>query len=157
MSENAGIKEQLRKEFGESIFIGEEIDRTCLADIVFRDSAKLGILNNIVHGAVKEHFKAWCEQKPVPLVFIETAILYESGLNELVDAEWRVYAPVDIRVERVVKRNSISEEKVLDRIKAQIYKPGEYDLKPPVTELCNDGRKAVMPQLIEALMRCFQN
>ncbi len=63
----------------------------------FSDAEKLASLNAVVHGAVKERLARWCERQDKRPVFVETAILYQSGLNRMVDAEWSVEAPVEIQ------------------------------------------------------------
>ena len=80
------------------------IDRARLSEIVFSDAEKLASLNAVVHGAVKERLARWCERQDKRPVFVETAILYQSGLNRMVDAEWSVEAPVEIRVAREIGR-----------------------------------------------------
>jgi len=92
------------------------IDRARLSEIVFSDAEKLASLNAVVHGAVKERLARWCERQDKRPVFVETAILYQSGLNRMVDAEWSVEAPVEIRVARVMARNGISRRQVMARI-----------------------------------------
>ena len=62
-----------------------QIDRAMLASIVFEDKEKLAILNSIVHGAVREHFASWAEDQAGTVCFVETAILYQSGMDTMVD------------------------------------------------------------------------
>lgn len=142
------IKDRLRTEIADGIIKDGIIDRKRLAEIVFSDSEKLAALNHIVHRAVRERFAVWTkEHKGKSIVFVETAILYSSGMIEDVDAEWRVIAPEDIRIARVMKRNGISAGQVKDRIASQ--KAEEIGL--PDLFIINDGQKAVSPQLLNAL------
>ena len=95
------------------------IDRRRLSEIVFADYEALQRLNDIVHAAVRNDVGRWSAQQTSPVSFVETAILYQSGLDRMVDAVWEVDAPLDLRVERVMKRNGIGRSEVLARIASQ--------------------------------------
>ena len=96
-----------------------QIDRAMLASIVFEDKEKLAILNSIVHGAVREHFASWAEDQAGTVCFVETAILYQSGMDTMVDEVWTIDAPLDLRIERVMKRNGLTHQAVMSRITTQ--------------------------------------
>lgn len=137
------------------------IDRECLAHIVFADDAMLDILNSIVHGAVKRRISHWiAERSLAEIVFVETAILYSSGLCRMVDGELRVEAPEEVRIERVMRRNRLSREAVVARIDAQRDETSPANPLRRVDIIVNDGIRAVMPQLLAyigdttASMRC---
>ena len=103
------------------------IDRARLSEIVFSDAEKLASLNAVVHGAVKERLARWCERQDKRPAFVETAILYQSGLNRMVDAEWRRRGSRRNTVARVMARNGISRRQVMARIEAQHYTPAEME------------------------------
>ena len=106
----------------EAIFPDRTIDRKTLARIVFNDAAALTKLNGIVHEAVRKHLDAW-RQAPggSHIKFVETAILYQSGLNRMVDEVWEVIAPDELRIDRVIKRNNMTRAEVERRIESQQY------------------------------------
>lgn len=148
MDTNNAIKDKLRQEFADEILNNGMIDRQRLAEIVFSDSGKLAILNRIVHRAVRDRFADWTKEHiDSNIVFVETAILYSSGMAEDVDAEWRVTAPEDIRIARVMRRNGISAKQVKDRIASQQTE----ETYMPELFIINDGQTAVLPQLLNAL------
>lgn len=147
------IKQRLVDELDEEVVKEGQIDRARLAQIVFADEAKLAILNSIVHCSVRRHFAQWAARQQSDTIFVESAILHSSGLIEDVDAEWRVTAPIDIRVERVMHRNNVSLEHVRSRIASQ-----QADEKPttqpvPLTQILNDGTTALLPQILHALAK----
>lgn len=114
------ILEQLKMEFGETIFENNILSKEKLAKIVFNDSAKLKSLNSIIHPAVKAHFGNWLENyKKEPIIVKEAAILFESGSNQDCDAVITVIAPLDDRIKRVRSRDNISEEDILSRMNNQ--------------------------------------
>ncbi len=127
------------------------IDRRLIAEIVFASPDKLKRLNSIVHGAVLDDIRRIpVDTLPHNILFVETAILYQSNLDLVVDSVWNVTAPIDIRINRVIKRNSCTREDVLSRINSQeSYKPLRQH--SCVRTIVNDGTAPVLPQVIQLL------
>lgn len=127
------------------------INRSRLSEIVFADADALSRLNKIVHGAVRDDLRQWVACRRTPLAFVETAILYESRLDREVDEVWEVCAPSEIRLERVMRRNGLTEEQVLARMSAQdSFVPEKYH--QCVKSIINDGCAPILPQ-IEYLLK----
>ena len=148
MDNSPTIKDCLKSTFGNDIIIDGTINRVKLASIVFNNKEKLVKLNNIVHSSVKEDLISWkLENSQKKLLFIETAILYQSGLDKVVDEVWEVNAPIEIRIERVMKRNNISRQDVLSRIESQKYEI----LTQADYIITNDDKVAILPQLVTIL------
>ena len=125
---------------------GGNIDRAKLAEIVFADREKLLMLNRAVHSIVIADLAEWYEQQS-GISFVETAILYQSGLDRVVGEIWEVTAPIDVRIRRVMERNSISADQVRARIEAQ---RADEDASECATEhrvIVNDGERALLPQI----------
>ena len=117
-SEN--IIEEIKTVFGEAIFENNILNRSKLAEIVFNDKDKLAQLNAIVHPAVKEDFEVWLLQhRNYEYIIYEAAILFESGRYKECDFVITVTAPVEIRIERVLKRDNTTREQVLSRMQMQ--------------------------------------
>ena len=111
---------QIKKVFGTVVFKKEVLIREKLSEIVFNDADKLAQLNQIVHPAVKKHFKQWLlEHKKDSFIIYESAILFESGSYKECDFVINVVAPLEVRIQRVIERDKTSREKVLERIKNQ--------------------------------------
>ena len=148
MDNSPTIKDCLKSTFGNDIIIDGTINRVKLANIVFNNKEKLVKLNNIVHSSVKEDLISWkLENSHKKLLFVETAILYQSGLDMVVDEVWEVNAPLEIRIERVMKRNNISRQDVLSRIESQ-----KYEILTQVDYIItNDDKVAILPQLVTIL------
>lgn len=114
------IQKEIKNAFGETIFENNLLSKERLSQIVFNDRDKLKKLNGIIHPAVKAHFNEWLkDHKKAPMVVKEAAILFESGSDQDCDAVITVVAPINTRIERVKKRDKISEQEVLNRIKNQ--------------------------------------
>ncbi|NDP22486.1 MAG: dephospho-CoA kinase [Paludibacter sp.] len=120
-NEHPVIREKLIELFGSEIYLGNELNRIELGSIVFKKSELLLKLNAIVHPIVKEHFKNWIENRQnQKLLFMESAILFESGFNSFVDKVIVITASEDIRIKRVIKRDGSSVEQVRLRIANQL-------------------------------------
>lgn len=114
------VLNQIKEEFGSTVFDKGVLLRDKLSEIVFNDKKKLAKLNNIVHPAVKLHFKEWLlEHQNNPCVIYESAILFESGSYKECDYIVNVVAPLEIRIQRVIERDKTTREKVLERVKNQ--------------------------------------
>ena len=120
--EKKSVIDKITALFGFDILDSDgQLNRNKLATIVFNDPEKLKKLNAIVHPEVKKHFDLWIEsQQNEPFVIKEAAILFESGSYKLCDCIITVTAPLEIRIERVLLRDTTSREKVVARIAAQI-------------------------------------
>ena len=125
------------------------IDRKLLSEIVFNDPDALSRLNSIVHKAVRADLRRWRDTSSDKTVGVETAILYASRLDREVDEVWEVTAPTELRVQRVMKRNSMSREQVLARISSQSTTAAQ--LHPLTKAIVNDGVEPVLPQILSLL------
>ena len=94
------------------------LHRKKLGSIVFSDKNALEDLNKITHSAILAAVLARLEEKP-RLAAIDAIGLFEAGLAELCDVTVAVTAPVEIRVQRLMKRDNISEAYARSRIAAQ--------------------------------------
>ena len=114
------VLNQIRAEFGDSVFDNGILVREKLSEIVFNDDKRLSKLNGIVHPAVKKNFSEWLlEHQNYPFVIYESAILFESGSYRECDFVVNVEAPLEVRIQRVMERDKTTREKVLKRIENQ--------------------------------------
>ncbi len=117
------VKKQLQNRFGEDIINKDgEICRPILAQRAFADTESTNALNEITHPAVTEKIKeiiAEKENENYKAVIIDAIALFESGEDKLCDFTVTVVAPMEIRLERIIKRDNITLEKAMERINAQ--------------------------------------
>ena len=126
------------------------IDRKHIAGIVFSDRSKLKMLNEIVHQCVRDDLAQWISVRFDRMAFVETAILYESGLDRLVDEVWNVTClDLGVRVERVRMRDAATAEHVMKRIESQQSEEQALanESRMPVYELVNDGSVSLLLQI----------
>jgi dephospho-CoA kinase len=110
----------LKLVFGNAIFDDEILNKDKLSTIVFNNPEMLEKLNQIIHPAVKNDFDNWLKvNKNSPLVVKEAAILFESGSYKDCDAIITIVAPLNSRINRVIKRDNTNYEAVLSRINNQ--------------------------------------
>lgn len=134
--------------FGNDIYIDNKLNRAKVGELVFANPELLGKLNEIVHPLVIKRFIDWVEQnKNQGIVFMEAAILFESGVDKGLDKVISVVAPTDVRVERVMKRDGLSHNLIADRMKRQW--PQEELIKRSDYLVDNDGVKLIVPQIIK--------
>ena len=114
------IINKLKLVFGNQIVDDKILDKDKLAQIVFSNPEKLEQLNQIIHPEVKKHFLKWLNKhQNEPFIIKEAAILFESGSYHECDFIITVVAPLESRIERILKRDSTTRENVLNRIKNQ--------------------------------------
>lgn len=120
MNESAALREALVAEFGKECYANSELNRAVLASKVFGSAERLAKLNAIVHPAVKEDYLRWHEEQEGDYTILESAILFESGFDALVDKSVAVLAPMPLRVMRAMERDGATKEQIEARIKAQM-------------------------------------
>lgn len=122
--EDPQVRRQMIDLFGEDVYHGGTYQTRLVAQQVFADHHKLARLNAIVHPAVKQHILQWAADKHI--AFIETAILFQAGMDELCDGIAVVTVPVEERIQRAMHRDRhASREDIERRIRAQ-RPPEEY-------------------------------
>ncbi|MCM1313341.1 MAG: dephospho-CoA kinase [Bacteroides sp.] len=97
-----------------------EIDRAVIANFVFSGADNVRQMNAIVHPRVKAHFEAWARQCNAEFVFMESAILFESGFDDVVDKTVAVYAPKNVRLLRAMRRDHATEAQIVSRMNSQM-------------------------------------
>ena len=148
MNTDAELKSGIKLMFGAQAFGRDGLDRQYLADSVFGDHEKLSGLNRLVHPVVRKDFIRWTAlQMGSPYVIEEAAILFESGASIEMNLSALVYAPEELRISRVMKRDGVGREAVLKRMAHQL---GEEELMEMADHvLINDGTQMLLPQVIE--------
>ena len=125
------------------------LDKARLADYLFASDENARRVNSIVHPAVRRDLQAWCRRHAsLPLVAVESAILYESGFNVEVDRVLFVDAPPEVRIRRTIERDGLRREQVVQRIQRQ--HPEEVCARADF-RIVNDGQAPLDTQLAALL------
>jgi dephospho-CoA kinase len=148
MNDTPVLAERIRELFGESIYQNNRLNTSLLADIVFRSKSSLELLNNLVHPYVKDDFNRWCNSHAdKPYVIIESALVFESGLQSLLDRVITVTAPESLRWQRVKTRDSMTHEQFLLRQQHQICEEEKAARSDFV--IINDDRHPLLHQITD--------
>ncbi len=143
--------------FGEEAYQSGTLNRVYVGNIAFAQPEKLAQLNALVHPATGKDYLNWLQETPAgyphPFVLKEAAILYESGAYKAADAVITVYAPKNLRLQRVMQRDGVKEEAVLQRMDKQW--PESKKLDRADYTILNDGEHDLGPQ-IEAAIGFFE-
>lgn len=147
MLSDEGIRRRLTALLGKEVYKSDgTLNKPLLANYLFADSCHAGQINAIVHPQVKADFLKWADlQTGCEIVALESAILFESGFDNIVDKVVMVYAPVELRIRRVMLRDGTTEEKIRQRIVAQMDDKAKQDRSDFI--IFNDGNRPLNLQL----------
>lgn len=106
MENNQDLVDKIINLFGPQAFVNKKLDRVYLARTVFNDPAALAALNALVHPAVALDFESWVGKQEAVYIIKEAALLIESGSYQTLDSLIVVTAPENLRVNRVLARDS---------------------------------------------------
>lgn len=122
MISNVEVKNLIISEFGNESYINKKLNTKYLAANVFNNEENVIKINAIVHPPVMNKINELCIEhfKNHSIVFIETALVYEANLEDFFDYILLVLSDEKTRIERVVKRENVSEEQVRIRMQYQI-------------------------------------
>ncbi|HPF44691.1 MAG TPA: dephospho-CoA kinase [Syntrophomonadaceae bacterium] len=143
------------KLFGTEILNSDEtINRDLLGQIVFNDAKKLKELNQITHWRIAERYKEDLrvikKENPNAIVVMEIPLLYETHAERICDEVWVVWVDRETQIERLMKRDNISQEDAIKRIEAQM----DLDEKASMADVVIDNRHSI-ETTIEAATRNY--
>lgn len=138
------IREALTRLIGPNTYsIDGQLNKAAVASFLLASESNAHAIDAIVHPAVAANFRQSNKE------WMECAILYESGFDRLVDKIVLVSAPDEVRIQRVMQRDGISHDKVLEWMGRQW--PQEEVRKRADYEIINDGTHNLDTQLEELL------
>jgi|SRR5690554_3989996 len=147
MQTNPELIEGIKRLFGEQAYNEQGVlDRSYLANLVFKDESMLQKLNSLVHPVAIQAAVDWAESQDATYTLKEAALLFESGSYKHNDVNILVTAPEEVRIHRVMQRDKVSREQVLDRISKQMPEEKKLELADFVID--NSGQVAVIPQVL---------
>ena len=125
--ESPEIRNGLVDLVGQNVYdLQGHLNKSRLASYLFASAENAQRVNALVHPVVVADFLRWAEQQTAPVVAIETALLAESGLDKVVDRIIRVDAPIELRLERAMKRDNANREQILERMARQKEYPNPH-------------------------------
>jgi dephospho-CoA kinase len=141
---------------GPEVYRDGQLNKQFLSEQLFSNAELKAQVSALVHPIVRSTFENWAQQQTSDLVFNEAAILFETSAYRQFAATILVMAPLETRIERVQKRDSLSREEVLKRIANQWTDVQKMALTP--YHVVNDGRPILiqLEQLIAELRQKFK-
>ncbi len=119
-SKGSPVLDKISTALGDVLTPDGELDRSKVASIVFKDSAKLEVLENILHPEIKSELMKRAVESGKDRVFVLIPLLFEEKLEDTVDEIWLCYAGRETRIERVMERDGVDRESVVARMGNQI-------------------------------------
>lgn len=128
----------------------KEINRDFISNKVFTDTNLLYQLNEIIHPAVKNDFLLFKNKyDPNTLILKESALLFETGIYKELDYTILVSAPLDLKINRLMKRNSTTLAEIEKRMQSQW--PDYQKIPLANFVITNDGHRALIPQVLSII------
>ena len=144
------VKQALKQLVGEDVYDADgKLVKPVLAAFLCRGKDYAAQVDAIVHPRVGETFIKWCEQQTTEKVFMECALLFESGFDRYVDYTIFVAAPYQVRLQRVMSRDNVTQEKALEWMALQMPE-GEKARRADFI-VNNDGDTPIEPQIRQIL------
>lgn len=152
MDSSVEVLDALHRRFGDAVCpSGGPICRPELASRVFGSYEERLWLNSLVHRLVREDVARWHSVRMAEGYgrgFVESAILASSGLAAMCDEVWLVSASEEVRMGRIMQRDSLSEEEIKSRIRSQEEEEGLMNASGiPTRIIDNSGFHPLLTQL----------
>ena len=147
MEKDSDLITAIKEAFGIDSYIGRNVNRQFLAERVFNNAPLLEKLNAMVHPVVASHFDHWTKQFDNKYLLKEAALLFETGSYRELDKIILIQSPLEIRIERIKKRDpQRSSQQILNIIERQI--PVDEALGLADYIITNDESTMLIPQVL---------
>ena len=135
--------------FGDGAYKKGKSDSSFIAEKVFDNSELREKLNQFIHPKVRERFHEWATSTDSKIVFSEAAIFFETGAYKNYDYMVLIIAPHQLKVDRVIKRNNLTQKEVESRMDTQW--PDEKKIPLANFVINNDEVEPLLPQIVKML------
>ncbi|MGE0567044.1 MAG: dephospho-CoA kinase [Bacteroidia bacterium] len=141
------IKRKVIDLLGEKSYKNGKLNKSHISEVIFSDEELRLKLNGIIHPFVGDAFKSFVEKNRNSLVIKESALLVELKLHNELDKLIVVTSPLSLRIERIMKRDGLSKEAVINKINAQSTDEQKSTVADYV--IINDEEQAIIPQVLK--------
>jgi dephospho-CoA kinase len=146
MGSSVTVRKKLCDEFGDDIYRENTLNKVMLAAIIFNNPEHLKFVNSLIHPEVYNDFLVWGKKRSFrKWIGIESAILFESRFDRMVDITIHVTAPEEIRIQRIQKRDHTERESILNRMHNQMSDKEKNCLANYI--IVNDNKRGLLPQI----------
>lgn len=148
MEENEAAIDGLKKLIGDNAYIGHKLNKPVIAQFLLDNANNAKAINSIVHPIVAKDFLQ------SDFAWLESAIYFETdfGRQILTDCTPNIIcvsAPLEIRIARIMHRDSISRDRALEWIEKQM--PDEENIEKSDFVIINDGKQNIDKQINDLL------
>lgn len=147
MNTSAVIKRKLIDLFGPMAYQNNELNRDYISSKIFSDKVYLDKMNAVIHPKVAEHFKQWLQKQTSLYVIKEAAIIFEHNTQSQYDAIITVIADKEARINRILKRDTTTKDKILSIMKHQLS--DEEKVKMSDFVILNDNLEHTKEQVLK--------
>ena len=119
MEQDASIQQRIVEIFGEASYIKGNLNRSFIAQKVFGNQEKLQQLNAVVHPAARAAYLNWQQKQDAPYTIYEFPIVFELGEQDRFDGVILVVSSESLRIQRLKKRDNISDDAIRKRMMHQ--------------------------------------
>ncbi len=142
------LAEAIKAHFGTEAYQADgTLNRTFLAEKVFKDQKQLIVLNGIVHPYVAEDFQQWQKNQSVPYVIKEAALLFETGSYAALQKIINVNAPAELRIRRVLLRDPQRSRQQVAHIMKKQWTDKARSEKADFN-INNSGQSLIVPEVL---------
>ncbi|MGF1489668.1 MAG: dephospho-CoA kinase [Prochloraceae cyanobacterium] len=121
VAKDSPILDEIKNRYGDRILLSDgSLDRPSLGKIIFSDRTEKDWLEQKIHPFVRDRFKSELKEIESETVVLVIPLLFEAKMTDLVTEIWVVSCPLDLQIERIVERDSLSPSQALDRINNQL-------------------------------------
>ena len=141
------VKQQVIELLGKEAYLtNQSLNKQFISSKIFSNTQLLHQLNGIIHPAVKNRFITFIETNKQKTIIKESALLFEVGLDKEMDKIILVASDDELRIARVMKRDGLTREDVLKKIKSQL--PQEEKIKRADYIIYNNEQQSLIEQVL---------
>ena len=154
---NPEVITSIKNNFGPLAYVKNNLNKKYISEVVFSDLKKLKLLNQIVHPKVFEALEIYKSKNSDKIIIIESALLFESGMYINNDINILVVSPVELRLDRITKRDNITREKAKQIINSQWKDSKKISLADFIIENINKlETEKVLKNLIKDILSKYE-
>ena len=154
---NPEVINSIKNSFGPLAYVKNNLNKKYISEVVFSDLKKLKLLNQIVHPKVFEALEIYKSKNSDKIIIIESALLFESGMYINNDINILVVSPVELRLDRITKRDNITREKAKQIINSQWKDSKKINLADFIIENINKlETEKVLKNLIKDILSKYE-
>ena len=154
---NLEVINSIKNSFGPLAYVKNNLNKKYISEVVFSDLKKLKLLNQIVHPKVFEALEIYKSKNLDKIIIIESALLFESGMYINNDINILVVSPLELRLDRITKRDNITREKAKQIINSQWKDSKKINLADFIIENINKlETEKVLKNLIKDILSKYE-